>query len=227
MRDATMMQELLKQSAERHTHLCPRQVLGVRMGMKAGEVLGLALPQSDKRLFTFVEMDGCMTDGIAVSTGCSVGRRTMRVMSFGKVAATFVDTLSEQAVRIRPHPQARRQISRYAPDAPDRWHAYLSAYQVMPDEVLLIAEPVNLTVCMAAIISDEKARVRCSKCGEEIFNQREVVENGLVLCHSCAGDSYWASASRTADLMEDSFYHAPRAGADAETTLWKLGEQLQ
>ncbi|MBI3177949.1 MAG: formylmethanofuran dehydrogenase, partial [Chloroflexi bacterium] len=71
--------ELLEVSAALHRHLCPRQVLGVRMGMLAGEVLGLDLPQGDKRLFTIVETDGCASDGIATATNCWVGRRTLRV----------------------------------------------------------------------------------------------------------------------------------------------------
>jgi formylmethanofuran dehydrogenase subunit E len=92
MRD---LQDLFKASAERHhDHLCPRQVLGVRMGIYAAELLALDLPQNDKRLFTFVETDGCLIDGLAVATGCWVGNRTMRVIDYGKSAATFVDTLT-------------------------------------------------------------------------------------------------------------------------------------
>jgi hypothetical protein len=60
------LKELLDQTTAMHRHLCPRQVLGVRMGLYAGELLGLALPQSDKRLYTIVETDGCAADGIAV-----------------------------------------------------------------------------------------------------------------------------------------------------------------
>lgn len=74
----------------------------MRTGIYAGEVLGLTLPQAHKRLFTFVETDGCLIDGIVVATGCAVGHRTMRVMDYGKSAATFVDTLTERAVRIMP-----------------------------------------------------------------------------------------------------------------------------
>ncbi len=33
----TSLDELLSRSAALHKHLCPRQVLGVRMGMLAGE----------------------------------------------------------------------------------------------------------------------------------------------------------------------------------------------
>ena len=90
-----------------HKHLCPRQVLGVRMGQYAGELLRLELPQQDKRLYTFVETDGCFVDGVTVATGCSVGHRTLRLMDQGKVAATFVDMRSGKAVRIWPDAQCR------------------------------------------------------------------------------------------------------------------------
>src|SRR5687768_11979454 len=94
--------ELLEKSAESHKHLCPRQILGVRMGLLAGDLLGLELPQKNKRLIVFVETDGCFVDGITVSTGCSMGHRTMRLMDYGKVAATFVDSQSNRAFRIAP-----------------------------------------------------------------------------------------------------------------------------
>jgi formylmethanofuran dehydrogenase subunit E len=99
------LEELLTASAALHHHLCPRQVLGVRMGLAAGSWLELTLPQTDKRLLTVVETDGCVIDGLAVATGCRVGRRTMRVLDFGKVAATFVDTVTGRAVRLAPHPR--------------------------------------------------------------------------------------------------------------------------
>lgn len=75
-----------------HDHICPRQVLGLRMGQLAGEFLGLPLPQQDKRLFVFVETDGCFADGVMVATGCSLGHRTMRLEDKGKATATFIDT---------------------------------------------------------------------------------------------------------------------------------------
>jgi formylmethanofuran dehydrogenase subunit E len=70
-------------------------------------LLDLDLPQSDKRLLTIVETDGCFTSGLSVATNCWVGRRTMRVEDYGKVAATFVDTATDQAIRIAPSLTAR------------------------------------------------------------------------------------------------------------------------
>jgi formylmethanofuran dehydrogenase subunit E len=202
---------LLEQSATYHAHLCPRQVMGVRLGLYAGQVLGLEVPQADKRLFTFIETDGCFLDGVAVSTGCSVGRRTMKVLDFGKMAATCVNILTGQAIRISPRPDARILCPEYAPQAADRWHAYLYGYQVMPVEKLFILEPVQLTVSLKALLSRKNARAVCEKCGEEIFKEREVQVDGIVLCRSCAGQSYYAPSDLVFDTLlpqiKENFIH--------------------
>lgn len=183
--------ELLAESAALHKHLCPRQVLGARMGIWAGEVLALALPQTHKRLLTIVETDGCFADGVSVATNCWVGRRTLRVEDYGKVAATFVDTQTEQAVRMAPHPQARQTAQTYAPEARNRWEAMLLGYQRMPVTELLVAQPVQLAITAAELISKAGRRVHCAECGEEIVNEREVQVAGRLLCRACAGYGYY------------------------------------
>jgi formylmethanofuran dehydrogenase subunit E len=158
------------------------------MGLLAAERLALPLPQTDKRLFTFVETDGCFADGVSVTTGCWFGRRTLRLVDYGKIAATFVDTATGRALRIWPHPAARTRAPRYAPDAPGRWHAQLHGYQAMPADELLRSEWVTLNLSLDAIISKPGLRVLCDDCGEEVMNAREVVGDGCTLCRSCAGD---------------------------------------
>jgi formylmethanofuran dehydrogenase subunit E len=187
----TALDAALKGTAALHRHLCPRQVLGVRMGMLAGRRLGLELPQTNKRLFVFMETDGCAADGVSVATGAWVGRRTMRIVDFGKVAATFADTATGLAVRIHPHPESRRRAAAAAPEAPDRWHAQLLGYQRLPDEDFLVAEPVALAVDLGALISHPGSRSVCSECGEEIINGREVERAEGVVCRACAGESYY------------------------------------
>jgi formylmethanofuran dehydrogenase subunit E len=196
MRD---LQSLFEASAERHhKHLCPRQVLGVRMGIYAAELLGLDLPQTDKRVLAFVETDGCLIDGIVAATGCAVGNRTMRVMDYGKSAATFVDTQSERAIRITPRRESRLRALQYAPDASDRWHAQLAAYQVMPADELFVASAVTLTVSLKQIISQHGHRVVCEECGEDVINEREVKVEGEILCRACAGGAYYEINEHTA-----------------------------
>ncbi|MCC7360665.1 MAG: hypothetical protein IT317_14385 [Anaerolineales bacterium] len=108
-----------------HTRLCPRQGLGARIGLLAGRLLAIDLPQTDKRLLTIAETDGCLVDGLAAATNCHPGSRTLRIVDYGKVAATFVDTRDEQAVRIAPRLDIRTLAREYAPTARQRWEAQL------------------------------------------------------------------------------------------------------
>jgi formylmethanofuran dehydrogenase subunit E len=185
------LHELLAQSATLHKHLCPRQVIGVRMGLQVASLFEFELPQTDKRLFTFVETDGCFADGVSVATGCWLGRRTMRLMDYGKTAATFIDTKTDRVIRIWPHPNCRQSASNYVPDAQSRWHTMLEAYQLMPANELFCWRKVELSVSLKEIISRAGVRVNCEICSEEIINEREVLRDGLTLCRSCAEDSYY------------------------------------
>ena len=185
------LETLLSRTAALHNHLCPRQVLGVRMGMYAAELLGLSLPQEDKRLYTFVETDGCFADGVAAATGCTLGHRTLRLMDYGKVAATFADTKTGEAVRIWPSAAARAIAAERVPAAPSRWHAQLTAYQDIPSADLFCKSAVVLTVDLQALIGRPGSRVSCAACGEEILNQRGLTVAGSVVCRTCAGESYW------------------------------------
>lgn len=183
----------LEQLTALHNHVCPRQVLGARIGLLAGELLGLDVPQRAKRLFAFVELDGCFADGVAVASGCWLGHRTMRLMDFGKAAATFVDTDNGRAVRIWPDPASRERAAALRPDARDRWHAMLDAYQIMPDAELLCSADVKLTVDLKAIISRPGVRIACAHCGEEILNERGRLIDGQIVCAACAGEAYYTT----------------------------------
>lgn len=185
------MEQLLEQVAATHRHLCPRQVLGVRMGLLAGRVLDLDMTNEDKRLLTLVETDGCAADAISVATGCTVGNRRLRVLDFGKVAATFLDMQRDKAIRIAPKKGIRSAAHEQAPYAKSRWHAQLEAYQVMSDADLLEVQQVELNIPLEKLLSKPGCRVICEVCGEEIINEREVVFEGTILCRGCAGYNYY------------------------------------
>jgi len=193
------MDELLQASAVLHDHLCPRQVLGVRMGLLAAELLGLSLPQTDKRLLTIVETDGCFADGIATATNCWVGHRTLRIVDYGKVAATFVDSETGRAFRVAPHPQSRERAPLYAEGVHGHWQTYLLGYQRMPVDQLFAWREVSLIDDVRAIISHPKARAVCARCTEEIVNEREVIRDGRVLCRACADGAYYQEPARRVD----------------------------
>jgi formylmethanofuran dehydrogenase subunit E len=185
------LSDLLDESARRHKHLCPRQVLGARMGLLGAQLLSLEVPHPGKRLLVIIETDGCFADGIAAATGCSIGARTLRVIDHGKVAAVFVDVETERAVRIAPHAQSRQRAGAYAPWAQSRWHAQLEAYQLIPDEELFTLQAIELTTSLEKLLSKPGRKAMCAACGEEIINEREVVRDDQIVCRACAGDSYW------------------------------------
>ncbi len=87
------LDEYLAEAEIAHGHLCAGQILGVRLAMAGLAKLGIDDPKNKdrKRLVTFVEIDRCATDAIAVVTGCRLGKRALKFRDWGKMAATFVD----------------------------------------------------------------------------------------------------------------------------------------
>ncbi len=187
------MKALLAASAARHRHLCPRQVLGVRIGLAGVAALGVDVTRKKKNLLVIAETDGCFTSGVEVATGASVGHRTLRIADYGKIAATFVEVDTGAAVRVAPKPGIRQLARRYAPEERRRYFFMLAGYQRMPDEALLSVQPVQLTTPVTALISRQGVRATCAQCGEEIINEREVVYQDRTLCQACAGPAYYSA----------------------------------
>lgn len=198
LKDIPALDDLLRISAAHHHKICPRQVLGVRIGRLAGHLLEIPLPQSDKRLLSISETDGCFVDGVSAATGCYVGRRTLRIEDYGKTAVTFIDTRTEQAFRIAPQRHARDLAWDYAVSARNKWEAQLIGYKHIPDEFLFQWQQVELTASVKQIVGQAGKRTSCEICGEEIINQREVFREGTVMCKSCVGASYFRFVPDTA-----------------------------
>ena len=196
------LDEILRESSSRHKHLCPRQVLGARMALYASEALDLGLPRLDKRLLVIPETDGCTVDGLIAATGCHIGGRTLRILDFGKVAASFVDTRTESTVRVIPRREARKLAAEYAPTARNRREAMLLGYKVMPARELFNIQKVELTMHISQIMSRAGVKTICEVCGEEIINGREVMKDGVVLCNTCAGESYY-HCSEAREMVTD------------------------
>lgn len=187
----TDLETILSVLATQRHHLCPRQVLGVRMGLAGAAALELSTHRADRRLVAIVETDGCFAGAVEATTGCKVGHRTLRVADYGKVAATFIDRRTEAAVRVSPRPGIRLRAHDFAPDESKPYYAQLAGYQRMPVEDLLVIRPVRLNPPLRKLISRAGVRVICQICGEEILNERELTVDGQVICLSCAGDSYY------------------------------------
>ncbi len=185
------LSSLLKQSSARHDHLCPRQVLGIRIGLAGLAAIGLEAPMPHKAAMVFIESDGCFADGVEVATGATVGHRTLRVVDFGKVGAVFANIKNGQTVRVAPQLDIRQTALLYYPDVKSKYYAQLKGYEIMPDEKLLSFEKVQLDPALEAVLSRPGLRSKCQRCGEEIINARQLIVGTEILCVSCAGHGYY------------------------------------
>lgn len=182
--------ELLDEAVAFHGHLCPGQVLGVRMTLAGCRALGVAHPRrAGKRLVVFVEIDRCATDAIQALTGVSLGKRTLKHVDFGKTAATFVDVVAREAVRVVARDDARELAAAIAPAERDARRAQIVAYRTVPEDRLVRLERV---VVDPGWLDRRRRRIFCAQCGEGVHYEREVREGGRVLCRACAGESYYA-----------------------------------
>lgn len=194
MRD---FESLLNSSAAAHGHLCPGQAVGVRMAMLGCRLIGLNEPtrrDQIKKLIVFVEMDRCSADAVAHVTGVKLGRRSLKFVDYGIMAATFVNLQTGKAFRVVSTEEARDLACIYAPEATGKIWQQLEAYKRMPDSVLFRVQKVRVKLSEFDMPGPTRSKVICSQCGQMIRDRRETVQDGHVLCKPCTDDSYFTDA---------------------------------
>jgi formylmethanofuran dehydrogenase subunit E len=185
---------LLKGSAKAHGHLCPGQVVGVRMAMLGCRLIDLDEPSKlpeIKKIIVYVEMDRCATDAISFVTGTRLGRRSLKFVDNGIMAATFVNLESKKAFRIASTEESRNLASKYAPDILDKREQQLEAYKKMDIEDLFTIEEVFVDVPASDMPGPTRFKAVCDKCGTMVRDKREVLKNSQILCRSCAFGAYY------------------------------------
>lgn len=187
------LDELLERAQSSHGHICAGQVLGVRMAMIGCEAIGISDPRGAERksLIVFVEIDRCAADAIHTVTGCRLGKRTLKYYDYGKLAATFLNTKSGEAVRLVALDSSRDEADRYFPEIENKYERQLRAYKTLPVESLFKIERVAVNVPTQDQPGRPVSRVSCHDCGEGINDRREVVRDGRTLCRACSGDAYY------------------------------------
>lgn len=185
------LEEYLKLATVAHGHLCAGQVLGVRLAMLGLRELGIDDPIAErKRIVTYVEIDRCMTDAVALVANCRLGKRALKFRDWGKVAATFVDLNTGRAVRIAAKESSKQAALKMFPEM-EKEAAQQKAYAVLSDDSLFDRQWVKVEVKAEDLPGFKGPRVVCAECGEGINFRREVVRNGRTLCRSCAGERYY------------------------------------
>lgn len=194
---------LLDGSAKAHGHLCPGQVVGVRMARLGCQLIGLnnprELPQI-KKLIIYVEIDRCATDAIAFVTGVKLGRRSLKFVDNGIMAATFVNLESGKAFRIVSTESSRDLVHQYAPNIKDKRQRQIEAYINMPDDVLFTVAPVWVDVPVHDMPGPTRFKAQCDKCGIIVRDKKEVLVGDRILCRACAHGAYYQPLKSHAQL---------------------------
>src|SRR5437867_3528504 len=138
--------EYLSEAEQNHGHMCPGQVLGVRMAMLGCQLVGVEEPKVGKRLIVFVEIDRCAADAINTVTGCRLGKRTLKYRDFGKLAATFLNTETNKAVRVIARESSRELAKECFGHLPTKKAQQLEAYKTLPDGKLFLIEHVRVVL---------------------------------------------------------------------------------
>ena len=184
---------LLHEAEIAHGHLCAGQILGVRLAMLGCARLGIDDPKGAdrKRLVTFVEIDRCATDAIAVVTGCRLGKRALKFRDWGKMAATFIDLKPisgepQRAIRIAALESSKQRARELYPDITDKNQQQMRAYREMPAADLFSEQWVHVPLHPREMPGYKSQRIACSICGEGINYDREVLIETEILCQGCA-----------------------------------------
>jgi formylmethanofuran dehydrogenase subunit E len=192
------LDDYLREAEKAHGHLCAGQVLGVRLAMLGLEKLGIEDPRGKdrKRLVTFVEIDRCATDAIAVVTGCRLGKRALKFRDWGKMAATFVDlgikdVSTGKAIRIAAKESSKNLARTMHPEIESKNQQQLLAYREMAEDDLFTKQWVKVELPAEEFPGYKGERIVCAECGEGINFSREVQREGHVLCRACAGERYY------------------------------------
>jgi formylmethanofuran dehydrogenase subunit E len=182
--------EYLDLAAVAHGHICAGQVLGVRLAMLGIRELGLDPIAERKRIVTYVEIDRCVTDAVALVANCRLGKRALKFRDWGKVAATFCDLQTGRAIRIAAKESSKQAAKELFPELP-REEAQQKAYAQLADDILFSKEWVKVEIGPEDLPGFKGPRVVCAQCGEGINFKREVTVEGRTLCRACAGERYY------------------------------------
>jgi formylmethanofuran dehydrogenase subunit E len=185
---------LIDECGSLHGHLCPGQVLGVRMAVLGCQLVGIRDPRGAerKKLFVWVEIDRCVTDAISAVTGVRLGKRSLKFLDYGKVAATFLNLPENCAYRIVAKEESRELADRLYPAIVDKKERQMLTYREVDDSSLFKVESVSLDFDEFDLPGRPRRRINCAQCGEGVNDGRDLADAlNRRVCRPCALGGYY------------------------------------
>ena len=93
-------EEQLAKAGEFHGEICGGIAIGTKLAMYGMELMGFELNKRHKNLIVFLEIDRCMADAVQSVTKCTMGKRSLKQMYYGKFAVTFYNMDTGEAIRV-------------------------------------------------------------------------------------------------------------------------------
>lgn len=188
------LEEILTECERLHGHMCAGQLLGARMALLGCRLVGLDDPRGADRRKTivWVEIDRCMADAVGAVTGVRLGKRTLKYVDYGKVAATFLNTETSKAVRVVARESSRALADERFSSIANKRERQFRAYSEATDEELFASEFVRLELNEMDAPGSPRSRVTCAVCNEGVNDGREVRRpDGSVVCRGCERGAYY------------------------------------
>jgi pyrimidine-specific ribonucleoside hydrolase len=105
---------------ELHRHLGIWSIVGAKMGMRAREILGAPFDELDVVSFSgYKPPFSCMSDGLQVSTGASLGRANITNTHLGQPVALFL--YKSKRLRLSVKPEVRAQVGKVIKELSKRY----------------------------------------------------------------------------------------------------------
>jgi formylmethanofuran dehydrogenase subunit E len=188
------LEGLLAGCEKLHGHLCPGQLLGVRMAAHGCSLIGITDPlgADRKKLLVWVEIDRCMADAISAVTGTRLGKRSLKYFDYGKVAATFLNLSENLSVRVVAKDESRALADEWFPELNSKKERQMRAYRKACVGELFKVERVRIDLNELDLPGGARRRSICEQCGEGINDGREILDAlNRRSCRACAFGAYY------------------------------------
>jgi formylmethanofuran dehydrogenase subunit E len=166
-----------------HGHLCGGQIVGTRIARYALDYFGAYDSDEKPDLVAFVEADRCLADAISSVSRLTLGKRRLKWMDYGKMAATFYNVKTGEALRVHT------ADIRPGDDVEDK----VAFFEALSDDELIIAEKVEVHIGPGDLPGKPVQTYTCTACKEKVHDGREVMRDGLPYCKACAGEPVYYS----------------------------------
>jgi len=180
-----IFEEQLEKAGNFHGEICGGIVIGTKLSMYAMEKMGMELNKRNKDLIVFLEIDRCMSDAVQPVTGCSMGKRSLKQMGYGKFAATFYNISTGEAYRITDVDANSKE------KRDETTEEMIERFKNTPNEELFHAQRVEIKLNENELPGKPIESVFCSICDESVMDGKHKLIGGKPVCKSCSEESYY------------------------------------